>query len=105
MKDNSDDLRRTGRGGYTRRVRAGNLERLRELWGENGGTVHQPDHRTAKKNALRGTYRWQVRRIGGTVVATDPEGEYVCEFTGGMDPYGDAVEYAAEQLRKEFADE
>lgn len=105
MKDRSHDLRRVGRSGRDRRVLRGNRERLQQLWGEDGGAVHQPDHREAPKNALRSPHRWRIFRSGTDVIAVEPDGEHENVFTGGTDPYGDALAYAARELRKELTGE
>lgn len=44
---------------------------------------------------------WRVLCHHGEVVAVEPNRDYEQVFEGGTDPFWDAVEYAAKQLREE----
>ena len=87
MKDQT--LRRIGRRHDTRVYRAN-----RELAANREVTVkhYERKHRTTN---------WRIRRMNSNeVVAIEPGRDYKEVFNGGTDPLMEALEYAAEQLRK-----
>lgn len=107
MKDRShNDLRRAGRPGRDRRVLRSNRSRLSNMPGQDGGVLHQPTHRKGTKNAVqksRTSHNWVVKRDGDTVIAIEPNRSYENVFEGGADPFGEALKYAAAELKKELA--
>lgn len=90
MKDHSVELRRLGRG-YARRVTAANRAVLRER-----PTVTRAEKQRDKRN-------WRVETSSGEVVAVEPERTHEHVFQGGDDPFWQAVEFAAKQLREAMA--
>lgn len=106
MKDRSRELRRVGRGRYLTRVHRGNKARLSELpEGEGramrGREAARPGPKTSSRRADGACTNWRVTRYGsGEIVAIEPNRDYEHTFEGGEDPYWEAVQYAAEQLRK-----
>lgn len=106
MKDVSGDLRRFRGRGLASRVRRGNQERLSEVSGEAGRDVRgRAPSRAATPKAARqpdGCTNWRVVRYrGGDIVAIEPNREFEHTFEGGVDPFQEALEYAAKQLRGE----
>lgn len=92
--DRSRDLRRVGRRLDQRAYRA-NKARLASQ--EIVDTHYRRKQRTHKN--------WRVvHEPGGDIVAVEPNRDYEHVFEGGKDPYMEALEYAAQQLRKELAD-
>jgi hypothetical protein len=91
MKDSSRELRKLGRG-YNGRVHRANKQAAAQQ--EVNGS-----HFTAK-NGRRHT-NWIVRRLSAReVVAIEPNRDYEEVFEGGSDPFEEALEYAAAQIRK-----
>lgn len=43
---------------------------------------------------------WRVSTQGGDVVAVEPNRDFEHVFEGGKDPFMEALEYAAKQLRE-----
>jgi hypothetical protein len=106
IKDRSGDLRRL-RGGrrLPARVRRVNHEALLDVWCHTDGAVHRPgDRQRAQARASREVAHtnWRVIRYRGSgeVVAIEPNRDYEHIFDGGVDPFWDAVEFAAAELRK-----
>lgn len=105
MKDRSFELRRLGRGagGYARRIRSGYLQGLSDVWSEDGGAVRQSAEREGKGRTVRQAHQrtnWRVGVSGGEVIAVEPNREFEHVFDGGGDPFMEALEYAAKQLRE-----
>lgn len=105
MKDRSFELRRLGRGagGYSRRVRSGYLSRLSDVWSQDQGAVHQSAEREGKGRTVRQAHQrtnWRVGIHDGEVVAIEPSRDFEHVFNGGGDPFQEALEYAAKQLRE-----
>lgn len=105
MRDLNRELRRSGRGPgqYSRRLRSGYLSHLQDLWSQDHGTVHQPTYRKGKEGAVRAPrekLNWRVQSEGGEVIAVEPDLKHEHVFEGGADPFQEALEYAAKQLRE-----
>jgi len=106
MKDlNSGDLRRSGRGAgdFSRRIRSGYLSRLSDVRGEDLGAVREPRNQKGKAGTVRGPQQrtnWRVKMEAGEVLAIEPNREFEHTFEGGADPFMEALEYAAKQLRE-----
>lgn len=105
MKDlNSGDFRRSGRGAgsLSRRIRRGYLQGLSSVWSEDLGAVHQPRNGKGKAGTVRSPRQrtnWRVKSEAGEVLAIEPNREFEHTFEGGSDPFMEALEYAAKQLR------
>lgn len=106
MKDlNSGDPRRSGRGArdFSRRIRSGYLQGLSDVWSTDLGAVHQPRDGKGQGSPVRKTRErtnWRVGTQGNDVVAVEPNREFEHVFEGGKDPFMEALEYAARQLRE-----
>lgn len=97
MRDHGE-LRKVGRGRRNERVRKAAL-------------IHaQIVEREAPRNprrAVRTTagHNWRIKLLdNGSVLALEPGREYENIFEGGPDPFWEAVEFAAAELRKEQVD-
>lgn len=65
--------------------------------------MHRREDRRPAKASTRqpdGYTNWLVRLEAGEVVAIEPNREYEHCFTGGADPFWEAVLFAAAELRK-----
>lgn len=104
MKDlNSGDFRRVGGASrYSRRIRNGYRASLSDVWSRDGGAVREPRNRTGQGGAVRKSRErtnWRVKTERGEVLAIEPNREFEHTFEGGKDPFMEALEYAAKQLR------
>lgn len=104
MKDlNSGDLRRFGGASrYSRRIRSGYRASLSDVWSWDGGAVREPRNRKGKGSTVRSPQQrtnWRVKTERGEVLAIEPNREFEHTFEGGSDPFMEALEYAAKQLR------
>ncbi len=107
MRDYSGDLRRFGGSRYPSRVRAGNRARVSELYGEDGAVLPRRERTAAEKaahKARRQRTNWRVRTEFGETLAIEPDREFEHVF-GGPDPFTEALEFAAAELRKELCGE
>ena len=93
-KDLNRELRRVGRPARDRRVRSGYLRQLAEE-GDRLVRKSPPSRKPREK------LNWRVLCHHGEVVAVEPDREFEHVFEGGADPFWQAVEYAAKQLREE----
>lgn len=100
-----EQLRTTGRVGPARDIRGRDQERLHSVSRNGGGTVL--GKRTPPSPSTRlpnGDPNWLVRRERGDILAVEPNGDYEHVFTGGPDPFGEALKFAAARLRKEHGE-
>lgn len=96
------DLSRSRRGpDDPARVLGRNHKRLQGVPREDGRMVCGRRRKVSKTTAWQsdGVINWRVRREDGEVLAIEPNREYEHVFDGD-DPYTDALEFAAEQLRR-----
>lgn len=102
MRDQGKSLRRVGGGRrrYSARVQRSNQAALSDVFSETDGAVYTQG-RQHKTDAVRGSLHWRItkNRIG-QIIAVGPRGS---RGFSGDDPLMAAIEYAAEQLRKEMA--
>jgi hypothetical protein len=66
--------------------------------------VHKSAHRkgegrTVSKARQRNRTNWRVSREDGEVIAVEPNRDFEHVFEGGADPFMEALEFAAKQLR------
>lgn len=84
------------------RLRRSDQESLSRVSGDPGPAVRGRS-RTRKASPTwkpdGANTNWRVGRDGADVVAVEPNRDYEHVFDGA-DPFGEALEYAAEQLRK-----
>lgn len=100
------EARRARRNGGASGVRRGHQQGLHGVPSQDGRVLHRREDGRPKKTSTRqpdGRTNWLVRLEEGEVVAIEPNREYEHTFTGGSDPFWDAVKFAASCLRKEMA--
>ena len=103
MKDRSLELRRVGRR-YSSRVHQGIRDRLSDEWSRNEGAVCARKARPKAAMHVLSERNWRVRRLNtNEVVAIEPGWEYETPFEG-PDAFWAAVEFAAEELKKDHGD-
>lgn len=64
--------------------------------------MREPRNGKGKARTMRGPQQrtnWKVRVERGEVLAIEPNREFEHTFEGGSDPFMEALEYAAKQLR------
>lgn len=97
MRDHGE-LRKVGRGRRNERVRKAALLHAQLSERETPRNPRRPVRTTSDIN-------WRIYcRADGKVLALEPGREYENIFEGGPDPFWEAVEFAAAELRKENAD-
>lgn len=67
------------------------------------GEIHAPKpiNRSVARRAARTSTNWRIiHPVGGDIIALEPGREFENVFTGGPDPFWEAVQYAAAELRK-----